>query len=151
MTDLKQKIVEMLEPLLVSHLAFMVDVKLVSIGKRKTIDVFIDTDTGITIGQCAEISRQLSAVIDTSGLFIDAYILQVSSPDLTKPLMLPRQYKKNIGRNFTVRYKQDGQPKELSGTLAATTDNDVVFTDSKGISTTLQFSEIHECLVKLPW
>ena len=151
MADLKQKIVDLLEPLLVPYNAFVVDVKVLPTGRRKTVDVFIDTDAGITIGQCAEISRQLGDKIETNGLFADTYILQVSSPDLTKPLILPRQYKKNIGRNFKVRYEREGQRMELRGTLAAVTDVDVVFSDSKGIQTTLLFSEILECLVELPW
>jgi ribosome maturation factor RimP len=151
MADLKQKIVELLEPLLVSHNAFVVEVKILPAGKRKTVDVFIDTDAGITIGQCADISRQLGAAMETENLFADPYILQVLSPGLTKPLMIPRQYKKNIGRNFTVRYDRDGQRLEFRGTLTAATDVDVVFTDVKGNQITLLFSKIHECLVELPW
>jgi ribosome maturation factor RimP len=151
MADLKQKIAELVEPLLVPYDAFVVEIKILPTGKRKTVDVFIDTDAGITIGQCADISRQLGAAMETETLFADAYILQVSSPGLTKPLMLPRQYKKNIGRKFTVRYDKDGQRMEFHGTLATVTDADVVFVDQKENQLTLLFSEIHECLVELPW
>jgi ribosome maturation factor RimP len=151
MADLKQKIMELLEPLLVPRNAFVVDVKVLTTVKRKTIDVFVDTDAGITISQCADISRQLGAILETENLFMDAYILQVSSPGLTQPLMIPRQYKKNIGRKFCVRYERDGQRNELHGILTAATDVDVVFTDAKEIQTTVLFSEIQKCLVELPW
>ncbi len=151
MIDLRQKIAALLEPLLVPYNAFVVEVKVLPAGKRKTVDVFIDTDAGITIDQCAEISRQLGAAMETENLFADAYLLQVSSPGLNKPLMIPRQYKKNIGRKFKVHYNRDEQRMELRGTLTAATDNDAVFADSNGNPTTLLFSEIIECLVELPW
>ncbi|HVN47972.1 MAG TPA: ribosome maturation factor RimP [Bacteroidota bacterium] len=151
MTDLKQKIAAFVEPLLVPFNAFLVEVKVLPAGKRTTVDVFIDTDKGITIDQCADISKQLGAAIETENLFADAYLLQVSSPGLNKPLMISRQYKKNIGRICKVSFMRDGQRSEWRGTLTSASDVDAMFTDATGNQATLLFSEIIECYIELPW
>ena len=71
------------------------------------IEVYVDSDTGIHIDDCAAISRFLEGHLDGSGIVPDNYILEVSSPGMSNPLMLPRQYKKRIGRILEV-VKTDG-------------------------------------------
>ena len=102
--ELKEQIGEWLKPLLEEQNLFLVDVK--TAGKAK-IEVFVDGDTGITISQCAEISRFLEKHLDGSGLVSDHYTLDVSSPGMDNPLKVPRQYKKRIGRILEI-VKTDG-------------------------------------------
>ena len=97
--ELKEQIGEWLKPLLEERNLFLVDVR--TAGKAK-IEVFVDGDTGITISQCAEISRFLEQHLDGSGLVSDSYTLDVSSPGMDNPLRVPRQYKKRIGRTLHI-------------------------------------------------
>jgi len=106
--ELKEQIGEWLKPLLEEMGLFLVDVK--TAGKAK-VEVFADGDTGITISQCADISRFLEKHLDGSGLVSDHYTLDVSSPGMDNPLKVPRQYTKRIGRILHI-IKTDGTEVE---------------------------------------
>lgn len=71
---------------------FLVSVK-VNPGNR--IFVFIDSDTNVTIDDCAALSRHIESQVNRD---IEDYELEVSSAGLTHPLILQRQYRKNTGR-----------------------------------------------------
>lgn len=68
------------------------------------INVFIDAkETNITIKECASASRAVEDFLETNQLVPEKYFLEVSSPGLDKPLKLPQQYIKNIGKDFVVK------------------------------------------------
>ncbi|MDB5284290.1 MAG: Ribosome maturation factor rimP [Bacteroidota bacterium] len=100
----KDKIEEWLTPLLEEKNLFLVDVKF-SMGRK--LEVYVDSDEGIHIDDCATISRFLEKHLDGSGIVPDNYILEVSSPGMDNPLRIPRQYKRRIGRILEV-VKNDG-------------------------------------------
>lgn len=87
---------------------YLVDIKQ---SMSKKIEVYIDSDAGVGIDECATISRQLEKLIDGSGLLPENYILEVSSPGMSNPLKVPRQYKKRIGRVLEI-VKTDGTALE---------------------------------------
>jgi ribosome maturation factor RimP len=66
------------------------------------IEVTLDSDSGITIESCTEVHRYLLKQMDRE---VEDYSLVVGSPDLTKPLLVKRQYVKNIGRTLAVKSK----------------------------------------------
>jgi ribosome maturation factor RimP len=84
---------------------FLVDVNM---GKSNDIRVLVDSMEGIKIGECAELSRWLSAELE---LIDENFSLEVSSPGLTSPLVLKQQYIKNIGREVEVVFN-DGKKKK---------------------------------------
>lgn len=79
------------------------DCFIVDIAQNNTkVEVFIDCDSGLSLGKCQKLSRYLEGVIDQEAWLGPKYILEVSSPGLTRPL-IPRQYVKNIGRKVKVQ------------------------------------------------
>jgi ribosome maturation factor RimP len=100
----KSRIEEWLQPMLDERNLFLVDIKF-PMGRQ--IEVYVDSDEGIHISECADISRFLEKNLDGSGLVPDNYILEVSSPGMSNPLKVPRQYKRRIGRTLEV-VKTDG-------------------------------------------
>ena len=92
---------------------FVVDVK---VSKDNSIVVKADTDSGITIDECGQLSAAIEASLNRDEEDFD---LEVSSPGLSEPLRLPRQYLKNIGREVVVE-TIDGE--KLRGTIAAAGD-----------------------------
>ena len=100
----KSKIEEWLQPRLNEKNLFLVDIKF-PMGRQ--IEVYVDSDEGIHISECADISRFLEKNLDGSGLVPENYILEVSSPGMDNPLRIPRQYKRRIGRVLEVT-KTDG-------------------------------------------
>lgn len=75
---------------------FLVDVKLSSTGR---ITVLIDRPEGVTIDDCAALSRYISHELGEEG---GDYELNVSSPGLDMPLMVPEQYRRNEGHMVEV-------------------------------------------------
>ncbi len=83
---------------------FLVGVKMYPNGK---LEVLVDGDNGVSIQDCAAISRHVGFHLEEEDAIDHAYRLEVSSPGIDAPLTSIRQYRKNIGRNIEVKL-QDG-------------------------------------------
>lgn len=118
---------------------FVVDV-LVSAKKIPgRVSVIIDGDQGVTIDDCANLSRILSKEFDERAFFgDDNYLLEVSTPGLDHPLSMKRQYFKNIGRNLKVV----GNETTVTGKLTGVTDDSIVLTHEVGTGKKKVTSEI---------
>lgn len=86
---------------------FLVDLKLHAHNK---LDVFLDSDFGISFEQCQRISRYLEQYLDAEQWLGEKYVLEVSSPGVSRPLKMQRQYPRNIGRKVEVKLK-DGEKR----------------------------------------
>ena len=71
-------------------------------GSNK-ISVFIDGDSGVNIESCRLFGRYLGEMLDELDYGDKAYYLEVSSPGVDKPLTMPRQYPKHVGRELMVK------------------------------------------------
>jgi len=91
--------------------------------EHNKLDVFVDCDSALDFRKCQRLSRYLEGFIDEEGWLGEKYTLEVSSPGLTRPLKFPRQYTKNIGRDFKVKQIEG---KEEEGTLIAVSDEGIV-------------------------
>jgi len=96
------------------------------------LNVFMDSDSGITFEKCRKISRYLESFIDEEGWMGEKYTLDVSSPGITRPLKLKRQYFKNVGRKVKVKTTNEGE-KEVAGTMIEVTDEKIVVEYSERI------------------
>ncbi|NJL73839.1 MAG: ribosome maturation factor [Saprospiraceae bacterium] len=90
---------------------FVVEVK--HHQKTNKLEVFIDSDAGMTFEKCQKISRYLESVLDVELWLGEKYVLEVSSPGVGRPLKLKRQYFKNIGRTLEVRWNEDNTTEGL--------------------------------------
>lgn len=91
----------------------------VSVRPGNNIEVTMDSDETFTIEACTDLHRHLLKQMDRD---VEDYGLTVSSPDLTKPLLVKRQYFKNIGRIVNVK-KTD--KSKIEGELIAVNDDDI--------------------------
>lgn len=101
---------------------FLVDALLQGNGPNKRLIILIDGDSGVTIDDCAEVSRKFSKTFDGISQ-LEHYLLEVSSVGVDRPLSLHRQYKKNVGRNIRVI---DIEDKKIEGTLSAVSEREIV-------------------------
>ena len=92
------------------------------VPSNKHIQIFLDSDSGISFGTCARISRYLEAELDESEHVAIDYKLEVSSPGVKRPLKFPRQYTKHIGRKLKVKTKEG---KEIKGKLTEVDDQGI--------------------------
>ncbi len=96
------------------------DVEYVKAGGEYSLNVYIDKDGGVNIGDCEAVSRPLSDALDEEDFIQDAYTLVVSSPGLGRKLTRDRHLAQSIGRDVEIRlYKADPDTgsKDLSGQL----------------------------------
>lgn len=75
----------------------------------RVLRVYIDTDDGVTVDDCAAVSEQLSASLDVDDPVNDTYVLEVSSPGIDRPLFREADYRRFAGETVSVRL---GQPQE---------------------------------------
>ena len=128
--DLKERVYGIIEPLLLEDPEyFLVFVK---VKPGHIIKIYLDGDNGLPIQKCIYFNRKLYKAIEESGWFPEGdFALEVSSPGVDEPLILKRQYSKNIGRKVEVEML-DSTKKE--GTLITVADQDIIieFTEGKG-------------------
>lgn len=126
--DVKATLTELLQPYLNEDQFFVVDIQVSSSRNRSKISILLDSDTGITIDECATISRRLGNQLEEMEIVgPEPFVLEVSSPGIGEPLTLTRQYRKNIGRDVIVQLN-DGQLRR--GTLSDVNDERIVITET---------------------
>ncbi len=82
----------------------------VNVRPGNVVDVTLDADTNVTIEDCTEVHRHILREMDRE---VEDYSLEISSPDLTKPLKVMRQFTKNIGRTVTVKKQEKTKMESL--------------------------------------
>lgn len=125
------------------------------VGKR--IEVYVDSDSGLDIKKCQQINRYLGVLWDTNPEIGEKYDLEVSSPGISRPLQLPRQYIKNIGRDLKVIKKDNS---ESVGLLKAANQDGIVLeyltktkegkkTIKKIVEENIEYNNIQSATIKL--
>jgi ribosome maturation factor RimP len=110
----------------------------IKIKPTNNIKVFLDGDKGLPIERCTFFNRKLYKAIEEEAWFPEGdFSLEVSSPGVDEPLILNRQYQKNIGRKVMVTLND---ASEKIGQLMTVSNNDIVleWTDGKGKKATQQ-------------
>ncbi|MFN0049867.1 MAG: ribosome maturation factor RimP [Cytophagales bacterium] len=110
---MKKELLQLVEDNFPKEKFFIVDISLVMLRDTPKIKITADSDSGIGIDECAEISRSLYKLIEESGI-TENYEIEISSPGVGEPLKLDRQYVKNIGRTVKM-VGNDG--KTITGKL----------------------------------
>ncbi len=130
---------DQLREIVLKHLpqdVYLVDL---SFGGQK-LQVIADHDEGLSIDVCAQVSRDLGEELEARELISNKYTLEVSSPGLDQPLVLPRQYAKNVGRELKIILEDD---KEKSGKLEAADEEKISLLeyDNRGKSKAKRFKK----------
>lgn len=114
----EQKTEELLIPIVEQHQFELVDVEYVRELGTWYLRAYIDKPDGIAVDDCAVVSRALSEVLDEEDYIEDAYILEVSSPGLGRPLKKERDLERSLGDEVEVRtYRAFDKQKEFIGIL----------------------------------
>lgn len=110
----------------------LVDVELMGGRQNQTLRVYIDSPQGVTVDDCAEVSRQLSAILDVEDPFPGSYRLEVSSPGLDRPLVRLEDFRRFRGATVKVRLFDalDGRRNFTGRLIDATPDAVLVAVDN---------------------
>ena len=96
-------------------------IELISPGRRPTVRVYIDADAGISVDDCAQVSHQVSGVLDVEDPIKGEYTLEVSSPGVDRLLFEPAQYEPYVGEMVDIRLRLPVEGRRrFRGTLIGT-------------------------------
>ncbi len=116
-----RKLAGLIEPVVAAAGMDLESVRMTVAGKRRLLRVVVDSDHGVSLDDAADVSREISAVLDASNVLGDVpYTLEVSSPGVDRPLTEPRHWRRARGR--LVRVKVTGEGSVEGRLLAADAD-----------------------------
>ena len=130
-TDVVSRVTEIAGPVVSSLGMELVDLEYKSEGRAMVLRLFVDREGGVTLDDCAQVSRELSEILDVEDFIQGYYTLEVSSPGLNRPLKKTADYERYRGRlvrikTFELLPDDAGNPrKTFTGELLGL-DNGVV-------------------------
>ncbi|SNU05890.1 ribosome maturation factor RimP [Lachnospiraceae bacterium] len=146
--DIEKRTEELVMPIIDSGGYEFWDAEYVKEGSDYYLRVYVDKEGGITIDDCVTISRALEEKLDAEDFIKEAYILEVSSPGLTRKLKKDRDFERSLGRLVYLKlYKKENEVKEYTGKLEAfdkdsiTISPDITFSRDNVSSIRLEFEE----------
>ena len=129
----EQKTEEILNPIVEEYGFELVDVEYVKEGSTWYLRAYIDKPGGICIDDCEAVSRRLSDILDEKDYIDDAYILEVSSPGLGRPLRKEKDFRRSLGEEVEVRtYRMIEKQKEFTGILKEYDEKTVTIEEDGG-------------------
>jgi ribosome maturation factor RimP len=116
-------------------------------GNRATLRVYIDTPSGVTLGDCERVSHQLNGVLDVDDPVRTVHTLEVSSPGVDRILFKPHQYRAHIGRevDLRLRFPLEGRRKFV-GLIDGVQEGEVVLCVD-GSTCTVPLEQVHRARV----
>lgn len=106
------RVTGLLQPILSEMGLELTDLEYVAEGRGMTLRVFIDKEGGVTLDDCAALSRELGAVLEIEDVIHVAYRLEVSSPGLDRPLKTPKDYQRFIGALVKIKTYEKLDPDQ---------------------------------------
>lgn len=144
----EQKTEELITPFVENKGFELVDVEYVKEGGNWYLRAYIDKPGGITVDDCEVISRSLSDKLDEEDFIEGAYILEVSSPGLGRPLKKEKDFVRSMGQEVELRtYRAIEKQKEFRGILDAYDKSSITLEVEEGEK--LVFDRSNVALVRL--
>ncbi|HBA89143.1 MAG TPA: ribosome maturation factor [Geobacter sp.] len=101
--DVAEKITEILTGIVEPLGIGLVDIEYKREGRNMVLRVFLEKEAGIMLDDCADVSRQLSDILDVEDFMPEHYTLEVSSPGICRPLKKVADYQRFAGRLIKVK------------------------------------------------
>jgi ribosome maturation factor RimP len=121
-----KKIENVLTPILQDEHLELVEIAFQPIGKRWLLRIYIDKEGGVTIADCERVNRELGRTLDVEDFIEHPFVLEVSSPGLTRPLKTMEDFTRYRGRLCKiVTTEQIYGKNEFRGEIVNTTEEEV--------------------------
>ena len=133
---------ELITPILDRRNFELVDVEYVKEGSTWYLRVYIEKEGGITSDECAEVSREMTEILDREDYVEGSYTFEVSSPGLGRPLKKEKDFKRSLRKSVECTlYKAINKQKEFEGILKDFTE-DTVTIETEGNELVLDRKDI---------
>ena len=121
----------------------LVDVELKGGPNRRILRIYIDKPTGVTHQDCELISNQVGSVLDIENLIPGSYVLEVSSPGLTRKLTKESDYRRYVGRLVRIQTRDQIRGKRnFRGTLRGLEGDQIIVELEESLSVRIPFQSI---------
>jgi len=131
--DVIAAVTEYLQPTVRGRGCEIYDAEFVKEGQNRYFRVYIDKAGGVAVEDCEAVSRAAEKFLDEKDIIEQAYILEVSSAGLDRPLKKEADFARYAGEIVDVKlYKPRGKRKEFQGTLKGLEGDEIVITDESG-------------------
>ena len=138
----EQKAEALVTPIVEKYGFELVDVEYVKEGGNFYLRAYVDKPGGITVEDCETVSREFSDKLDEADFIDEAYIMEVSSPGLGRPLKKEKDFKRSMGEEVEIRtYRPINREKEFYGVLTGYDENSVTI-DCEGEEKIFQKADI---------
>jgi len=144
-----ENILHMAEPLLADKNMELVDLEFRKEGVGKVLRLFIDKTGGVTVEDCANISRELSTLMDVNEIIEEKYVLEVSSPGLRRPLKKIDDFKKFKGKLVLIKTKEPIENRKVFKGYLKDTNDEGIEMDIDGLLYSLSFQQIHKANLEI--
>ena len=103
MAKFEHKLTDMLRPAVEEVGKDLLGIEFISAGQHSILRLFIDHENGIDVDDCAEVSRQVGALLDVEDPISTEYSLEVSSPGVDRPLFTLAHYQEVMGETINIK------------------------------------------------
>ena len=115
---LLQEVRQVVEPILQSQGRELVDLEYQRESRGWVLRIYIDQEGGVTVEDCAEVNREVGTTLEVRNLIANPYVLEVSSPGLTRSLKKAEDFIKYQTRLVKVKtFKPIEGRRNFKGTL----------------------------------
>ncbi len=127
MTNTESLLTALLEPLIEAMGYRLWGLEYIGQGRHSLLRVYLDKEGGVNIEDCAQVSRQVSSLLDVEDPISGEYTLEVSSPGLDRGLFKLQQFLDYAGHHAKVRLARSFEGKRnFSGQIKNVVDDEVV-------------------------
>ena len=131
MSGKEAQLTQLLRPTVESMGYSLWGIELISPGKRPTVRLYIEAEAGVTVDDCAQVSHQVSGVLDVEDPIKGEYTLEVSSPGVDRLLFDSHQYAPFIGEMVDIRLRLPVEGVALSTLMAVDSESVVMAIDEQ--------------------
>jgi ribosome maturation factor RimP len=126
MASRQEQLAELIAPVVESLGCIYWGLEYMSQGRHSTLRIFIDGENGVSLEDCANVSRQVGSVMDVEDPITGEYTLEVSSPGTDRPLYTLEHYTRYVGEQVAIRLRVpfEGRRK-FAGLLSGVEGDDV--------------------------
>lgn len=134
----------------------LVDLTVGGAKSRPRIQVRIDRPDsrpghGVTVDECATVSRVLEGWLDEAGLFGPRYILEVSSPGIERPVRWPEHWERFVGRDVRLRVRGRGRMRATIVRVVEAGDAVVLRPTDQTDHITVPFVDVQDARLAVDW
>ena len=146
MAEVAENLTSLIEPVVEGLGYELLGIEYISQGRHSILRLYIDSEQGIGLGDCEQVSRQVSGVLDVEDPLKGQYVLEVSSPGLDRPLFKAEHYIRHIGQTVRIRLRRpQNNQRKFRGEIVAADEESILLRDAEnGQETRLVYSDIEK-------